>query len=309
MLVATADIPTRLGDTPELQQSDWAEDSSNPIYGEHTEPYANWMSGTSWTNSGTDPNSPQVTQIVLVYRSSTSAFYSLRRMAPAEKYDSAHLNALAQAQQPVRVDIAYRGSSADEQRVVCAVGNKDTCQVWYAWLRAGQYIIQIRLLSSDQPIDVASFVPVVASVDRTVTTSLAGVTREYPPAASFMFGLYSIIGAFCGFMGIIGLNDDRLGESYFGKMWYGHFSRRSQKPYWSNAALSFGWLTMGLAGISAKMMHDLPFAGWLKWGIFGTLALSSLVCMFAASWLLYTAARAPQAPRASSHQAGPISAS
>jgi hypothetical protein len=56
--------------------------------------------------------------------------------------------------------------SADNVIAVCAMGDPQSCQMWYYWSRYGQYILSIYFFAPNQGLDEISFSDIVQKIEK-----------------------------------------------------------------------------------------------------------------------------------------------
>lgn len=62
-------------------------------------------------------------------------------------------------------DMVLENSYSDHSIIVCAMGNKHNCQMWYYWAKYGQYLISILFFAPNQGLDDKNFYLIINEVE------------------------------------------------------------------------------------------------------------------------------------------------
>lgn len=282
VLIQPSNLPTQLGsDVDAISGIDWQQGAYTPISGENSSWRSHWAAGESYAN-GDPMGSPELAELIVRYSAPATSAWYFQQAGPAKSYTIPRIETLVAHTRPERVSLSYHSADADQQRVVCAAGGRDACRVWYAWLRYGQYIVQVRLISSDRPITPQMFAELLAVVDQSVATYFASVTAEYPgPSPVALTITYGPGFIFYALLSTIGLWHAWLGPRIFGRFWHRNWTEpiEQQRAFRANAGLCAALFLLGCALLSTALLRHVPIAYSAKWLVFLGLLGASVVVL------------------------------
>jgi hypothetical protein len=68
---------------------------------------------------------------------------------------------------------SYKSATADQEAIVCADGNLDSCDIWLYRARYGQYMVSVRFYARTRGSSAATFAYIVAQIDSYVSMQLS----------------------------------------------------------------------------------------------------------------------------------------
>jgi hypothetical protein len=230
VLIEPSNLPTQLGSgAGAISGIDWQQGAYTPISSEDVSWRLHWTAGETYANDA-PMGSPELTELFVRYSAPAMAAWYFQQASPARVYTFPVLAGSQAGTRPERVSLPYRSRDAAQQRVVCAVGGISACQVWYAWLRYGQYIVQVRLISIDQPITPGMFAELLVVIDGLVAEYFARVVEEYsgssPVALTITYGPGLIFYALLSFGSLWHV---WLGSRMFGRFWHWNWTEPAEQ--------------------------------------------------------------------------------
>jgi hypothetical protein len=132
-----------------------------------------WAIGVSHHSTST-AGPPYINQVMRQYTSPLEAMIKLRQIQPGDPLTWGNLHFAAPINTPALIP-PFQGSpitAASERQIRCAVGPIETCEMWYAWLRYGQYILQINVITPQHGMDKSTFTDLVTKVDAHTSQAL-----------------------------------------------------------------------------------------------------------------------------------------
>lgn len=129
---------------------------------------AGWGIGNHWRAQG--PLLPYLNQEASQYPSVVEAILKYQMLSPGDSATWSQLPFHGVIQIPALTPKAWSNPSryASAQRALCAVGTVDTCELWYGWIRYGQYIYQVILLTPGHGMNESTFYQLVQDIDAQV---------------------------------------------------------------------------------------------------------------------------------------------
>lgn len=287
-LLDPAWLPTAFGrDAQRIDGIDWQFGGYHALSGENGSWHARRSAEASWTNGGVSGTTPELSEMIFRYMSPITAAWYFRQAAPATVFNFPSVEALARRTQPIEVPPRYHSQSADEMRVVCAVGGADSCQAWYAWLRYGQYIMQLRLISQEQSISSASFTEILRIADRAIIDHFAGLIEEYPnPTDSFLSVMHGAELIFLAGLYLWLARRGSLGRRLLGRIWPGHWNDPDdrQRALRAVRGLSAGIATLGAALLAVEPLRAANLDPGVPLGLYlGLFIIGCVVLLIAAN--------------------------
>ena len=127
-----------------------------------------------WTHNGIPSSSPDIIQEVFRYENPIKAAFFYRISRPEIAFSNTwpnFSNPANRSQRYPRNDF-YQSEFADQNHVVCAMGEPGSCQIWFYWARYGQYLLSVMYIGPNQGMDTDLFSNVVMEIDRYVDNQL-----------------------------------------------------------------------------------------------------------------------------------------
>lgn len=156
----------------------WEEGTGARLLGAHLYDPAfrgSWFSSDSWgigmnwyDHSAT--TLPYLNQEASQYPTVVEAMLKYQTLSPGDSTTWGSLPFHGAIQTPPLTPTAWNNASpyASAQRAVCAVGTLDACELWYAWMRYGQYIYQVILLTPGHAMNEPTFYQWIQDIDAAV---------------------------------------------------------------------------------------------------------------------------------------------
>ncbi len=153
--------------TTSVDPVNWRPSGAGPLEGPSVDGCQGpGAAGQVWSNNGTFDTSPQIAYLIASCRSPLRALLAYRRVQPPDRIAGVRVAAPSlETASRVPVTLTYRSPFTDQQSAVCAFGTPERCQVWYAWLRYGQYVLKVRLVALEERSDAILFSRVVEAID------------------------------------------------------------------------------------------------------------------------------------------------
>lgn len=110
---------------------------------------------------------PTITEKIFKFDSSLQAKIYFWRYRPEIAYFNKRPNFMGFC----NPDICYpregvfESSYSDRSIIVCAMGNKQNCQMWYYWAKYGQYLISVVFFAPNQGLDDQNFYLIINEVE------------------------------------------------------------------------------------------------------------------------------------------------
>jgi|GEM_PF-5356679 len=134
-----------------------------------------WYTAQSW-HAANQANGPTIRQDLKAYgRSPLRAALKLRQVDTGDvrTWEAIPFSAPI-TKQAVTLDATTTSAlAATEYRALCAVGLVERCEMWYAWLRYGQYLLQINVTTPQYGMDLQTFSAFVRDTDIHISRQLA----------------------------------------------------------------------------------------------------------------------------------------
>lgn len=165
--------------TVPVRLADWQISQTNILLAPKAKFHALSEARRVWTDNGSQLGTPAIRQYVYQYKNPVIAklHYWLSRPEWAYYGDWPNFDRFL-FNDPGIYPSAWpaHATSADEKRVVCAVGGVESCQHWVYWGRYGQYILMVQLFAPNQGADSVVFQQVVEEIDTHVSKYLVHST-------------------------------------------------------------------------------------------------------------------------------------
>lgn len=128
-----------------------------------------WGIGMTW-HALSATTLPYLNQEASQYPTVVEAMFKYQTLSPGDSTTWGSLPFRGAIQTPPLTPTAWANPSpsADAQRAVCAVGTLDACELWYAWIRYGQYIYQVILLTPAHPMNELTFYQFIQDIDANI---------------------------------------------------------------------------------------------------------------------------------------------